>query len=55
MPTVKKSATVNKDFGKAIVVEKMKSHANDPFIVKKIAKAKEIVSKIDFRNRLATK
>jgi len=33
--------------GRAIVSDKVRSHANDPFFVKKNAEAKEALSKID--------
>ncbi len=39
--------TVIKGPGRAIVSDKVRSHANDPFFVKKNAEAKEALSKID--------
>jgi len=55
MPAVKKATSTDKGYGQAVVVEKMKSHANDQYVVKKAAKAKELVSKIDFTDNLANK
>jgi len=46
MPEIKKRKTV-KGFGPPIVTESVRSHANDPFFVKKNAEAKETLSKID--------
>jgi len=52
MPEVKKSTAKGGGPGKAIVVEKVDSHANDPFVVKKVARAKEMVSKLKFSDSL---
>ncbi len=46
MPEPKKE-TIKHGPGRAIVSDKVKSHANDPFFVKKNAEAKEALSKID--------
>jgi hypothetical protein len=46
MPVVEKE-TIKKGPGRAIVSYKVRSHANDPFFVKKNAEAKEALSKID--------
>jgi hypothetical protein len=54
MSTVKKP----KDGGrasKAILVEKMPSHANDPFVLKKIEQAKKTVSQINFNSEVFKK
>jgi hypothetical protein len=55
MPAVKKATATDKGYGQAIVVEKMKSHVNDPYVVEKLKKAKAMVSKIDFTDYLAKK
>jgi hypothetical protein len=55
MPAVKKATATDKGYGQAVVVEKMKSHANDPYVVEKVKKAKAMVSKIDFTDYLAKK
>jgi hypothetical protein len=39
--------TVIKGPGRALISDKVRSHANDPFFVKKNAEAKEALSKID--------
>jgi hypothetical protein len=46
MPIVEKEI-IKKGPGRAIVSDKVKSHANDPFFVKKHADAKEALSKTD--------
>jgi len=48
MPEVKKVTAMDKSHSERIVADKAKSHANDPFVLKKVARAKEIVSKIKF-------
>ncbi|MBD1365564.1 hypothetical protein IDJ77_17245 [Mucilaginibacter sp. ZT4R22] len=45
MPAVK-NADREKSPGKVIVDNTIKSHANDPFVVKKVEDAKEALSKI---------
>jgi hypothetical protein len=45
MAVVKKAAT-KKGYGDVIVVDNVKSHANDPFFVKKVEDAKKALSKI---------
>jgi hypothetical protein len=40
MPAVKNPLT-EKGHGKAVIVENMKNHDNDPFVLKKVAAAKE--------------
>jgi hypothetical protein len=42
-----KKAKTEKGWGKGIVSNKVRSHANDPFFVKKNAEAKEALSKMD--------
>lgn len=42
-----KKQTIQKGPGPVIVSDKVRSHANDPFFVKKNAEAKEALSKID--------
>lgn len=46
MPIVEKE-TIKKGPGHAIVSDKVRSHANDPFFIKKNQDAKEALSKID--------
>jgi len=46
MPVVEKEKIITGP-GRAIVSDKVRSHANDPFFVKKNAEAKEALSKID--------
>ncbi|MDB4873097.1 MAG: hypothetical protein JWL97_4101 [Gemmatimonadales bacterium] len=46
MPIVEKEIVV-KGRGRAIVSDKVRSHANDPFFVKKNAEAKDALSKTD--------
>jgi hypothetical protein len=41
-----KKAIVEKGYGDVIVVDDVKSHANDPFFVKKVEDAKKALSKI---------
>lgn len=45
----------DKGYGQAVVVEKMKSHANDPYVAEKVKKAKAMVSKIAFTDHLEKK
>ena len=46
MSTVVKHSTVEKGFGPAIESSKVKSHANDPFVIKKVEKAMETLKKV---------
>ncbi|MEO7214435.1 hypothetical protein [Mucilaginibacter sp.] len=46
MPAIKKADTNIKYSGGATVVSGLKSHANDPFVVKKNEEAKIAVSKL---------
>ncbi|HEY5325717.1 MAG TPA: hypothetical protein VIJ27_01850 [Mucilaginibacter sp.] len=50
MPVVKKESKKNQSRG--VVSNKVRSHANDPFFVKKVAQAKETLSKTDLSNLL---
>lgn len=43
MPVVRKNNA--KGYGNAIISDKVKSHANDPFFIKKLEDAKEALSK----------
>jgi hypothetical protein len=45
MPVVKK-AVIEKGDSDVIVIDNVKSHANDPFFVKKVEDAKKALSKI---------
>ncbi len=51
MPTVKK-IVYEKGFGKPIINNDLKSHANDPFFVEKLEKAKKTLSKVVFPDHL---
>jgi hypothetical protein len=44
MPVVRRNNT--RGHGNAIISDKVKSHVNDPFFVKKLEEAKEALSKI---------
>jgi len=44
MPAIKKQVNESQ-YGGAIIDGNIKSHANDPFVLKKIEKAKQMVSK----------
>jgi len=46
MPIIEKD-TIVKGPGRAIVSDKVRSHANDPFFVKKNAEARDALSKTD--------
>ena len=46
--SVVKKEEIKKGQGRGIVSNKVRSHANDPFFVKKNAEAQEAISKIDF-------
>ena len=48
MSTEKNGTPSDHRASKAVLVEKMQSHDNDPFVVKKVESAKKAVSKIDF-------
>ncbi|HZY36312.1 MAG TPA: hypothetical protein VFE53_06665 [Mucilaginibacter sp.] len=41
-----KKAVIEKGYGDVVVVDNVKSHANDPFFVKKVEDAKKALSKI---------
>jgi hypothetical protein len=49
MPVVKKKI-IEKTYGRGVVSSEVRSHANDPFFVKKVKKAKETLSKTDLSN-----
>ena len=51
MPAVKK-LVIEEGMGEPIIDNSLKSHANDPFFLKKNAKAKEAVSKLKFPEHL---
>lgn len=42
-----KKETIQKGHGRAIVSDKVRSYANDPFFVKNNADSKEVLSEID--------
>jgi len=43
---VVKKAVIEKGYGDVIVIDNVKSHANDPFFVKKVEDAKKALNKI---------
>jgi hypothetical protein len=46
--SIVKKAVYEKGFGKAIVSNDVKDHANDPFFAEKLEKAKKTLSKVVF-------
>jgi len=46
MPAIEKNTT--KGFGHGIVSSEVKNHDNDPFVVKKVEKAKETIRRVGF-------
>lgn len=46
MPTVKSATVIEKSSLKSTVTANLRSHANDPFVVKKVTQAKEVMSKV---------
>jgi hypothetical protein len=46
MPAIVKNT--NKGFGREIVSREIKNHDNDPFVVKKVQKAKETIQSVGF-------
>ena len=46
MPAIVKNTT--KGFGHGTVNKEIKNHDNDPFVVKKVQKAKETIQKVGF-------
>ena len=50
MATSTKQALTKKGFGPAIRSGQVESHANDPFVVQKVAKAMETIKKIGLPN-----
>lgn len=46
MSTVIKRLVIEKGFGPAIESSQVKSHANDPLVIKKVAKAMETLKKV---------
>lgn len=49
MPTVRKATIV---YTKASVAGKAKSHSNDSYVIRKVAQAKEIMSKVKLPDHL---
>jgi hypothetical protein len=49
MPAVKKIIT---EKGNIIVSEKLKNHQNDPFVLKKVAAAKEVLNRPGMQEQL---
>jgi hypothetical protein len=50
MATITKQTSTEKGFGSAILSDQVKTHANDPFVVKKVAKALETLKKVGLPN-----
>jgi len=46
MPTTAKHTTIQKGFGPAIISSEVKNHADDPFVIKKVAKARETLKRV---------
>lgn len=55
MPAVKKATATEKGYGKPIVSDGIKSHANDPFVLDKVAKAGEFLRKHPIPDHLIKK
>lgn len=52
MAALKYVRVTEQGYPKATIVETGKSHANDPYVLKKVAKAKEMLSKVKFPDHL---
>ncbi|WP_184549246.1 hypothetical protein [Mucilaginibacter sp. FT3.2] len=50
MSSTIKYTTVEKGFGPAIESSSVKSHANDPFVIRKVEKAMETLKKVGLPN-----
>ena len=50
MSTTIKHTSVEKGFGPAILSNQVKSHSDDPFVIKKVEKAKETLKKVGLPN-----
>ncbi|GAC1563417.1 MAG: hypothetical protein NVS3B13_38200 [Mucilaginibacter sp.] len=46
MPTVEKKLKTIKGFGPGIVSDNVKSHANDPFFIKKLEEASQTIQRV---------
>ncbi len=46
MSVITKNSTLEKGFGPPVFSTEVKNHNNDPFVVKKVEKAKEILKKV---------
>jgi len=46
MPAIEKKLKTIKGFGKGVVSEKVKSHANEPFFIKKLAEATQTIQRV---------
>ncbi len=53
MPTIKNASVSERSYPKATIVDTGKSYANDPFVVKKVAEAKKVLSKLKFPDFLS--
>jgi len=52
MSSVKHTLVKEKGYPKVTIVEKGRSYTNDPFVVKKVIQAKEMMSKVKLRDFL---
>lgn len=46
MPAIEKKPTIIKGFGPGTVSSNVKSHANDPFVLKKVKEAEETLKRV---------
>lgn len=46
MPAIVKNTTIKKGSGAVIVSSDVKSHANDPVVIKKVQKARETLERV---------
>jgi len=46
MTTIVKNLTIKKGFGPGIVSSKVKSHANDPLVIKKVEEAEQTIQRV---------
>jgi hypothetical protein len=50
MSTITKHSPIEKGFGPPILSSQVKSHSDDPFVIKKVEKAKETLKKVGLPN-----
>jgi hypothetical protein len=46
MPTIEKKAVIEKGYGHAIISNKVKNYADDPFFVKKTEEARQALKRV---------